>query len=61
LENYSSITECKSASIEQPWLYCTCRDILMNRVSPKDELDEDSLNGSTGIMKGVWGKQNPNM
>jgi hypothetical protein len=31
----------------------------MNRVSPKDELDEDSLNGSTGFNEGGLGETEP--
>ena len=30
-------------------LYYTCRSILVNRVSLKEKLDEDSLNNSTGF------------
>ena len=32
----------------------------MSRVSPKEELDEDSLNGSTGSFEGGLGETEPN-
>jgi hypothetical protein len=32
-------------------LYYTFRSILVNRVSLKEKLDEDSLNDSTGLKK----------